>query len=272
MPNKTNNSSSIANIWNGGPTLGTVFATNLAQEFYETDVTPRAKRERGLLNRRAYPIPKWNHKVSVYQGSEDGMHSQTWDYPGIKGYYNGEIHINPDGSDISNTIVHEQAHADQYKYRDTDSKLRNFFDNGYLGMLKNLVRGEAGKRNITASEESLLNQAYQVSDPSSSSNDLMEKHASNRDMRFTIWKELRNILGRTPTLEETDAYIKSMSKEDLQRMIRSGYEQEYIQHENFNTYDTQNALMHVAHNSQQSPSQTTYAKQGGILNYSTYFK
>ena len=91
-------------------------------------------------------------------------------------------------------------------------------------MLKNLVRGEAGKRNITASEESLLNQAYQVSDPSSSSNDLMEKHASNRDMRFTIWKELRNILGRTPTLEETDAYIKSMSKEDLQRMIRSGYE------------------------------------------------
>jgi hypothetical protein len=116
---------------------------------------------------------------------------------------------------------------------------------------KPLNKLRTGTWTITPKDRTYLTDAYNAPE-SSVSNKLTEKHASNREMRFLIWKQLREELGRNPTLEETDAYIKQLTPEELESFKTNGYQDDYWNDPDFNTFDVKNALIHVAQNNQPS--------------------
>ncbi len=79
-----------------------------------------------------------------------------------------------------------------------------------------------------------------------------EKGATNTHVRYRIWKELYDKLGRVPSIQEVDNYINKISDYNLLQILRkaNGYGEEY--EKNINTREDINevreALKHVAQN------------------------
>ena len=250
----------------------------MAKEFYDYDVTPRAKRERNLLQLRAYGVPQWHSNVPIYLGSTNGKHSFEWEYPGIGAYHsriNNSIHLDPlSFTSKPSSIVHEMGHADQFRLHESIPK--KMFKYGFFTPLIHNVfsnKDAAVITNIPITEQKILDSAYQPGDNSNEGSKMtVEKHSSNREWRFNVWNELRQKLGRIPTLEETDAYIQSLTKEDLIRLSTNGYQEDYMNNNKFDLDKAKDAMIHVAHNSPSQNIHTYYAKHGGSLNYFDYLK
>lgn len=245
----------------------------IAQEFYDTDVTPRAKRERHLFSRMTSNLPRWNKYAKMYLGEENNNNTEPWKkYGSHRGFYapwDHTIHLNIGTNDLDATLVHEQAHADQS--RKGNPLLSRLFMAGYT--FKPLNKLLTGTWTITPKDKTYLTNAYNAPE-SSVGSQLIEKHASNREMRFMIWKQLREELGRTPTLEETDTYIKQLTPEELKSFKTNSYQYDYWNDPDFNTFDVKNALIHVAQNSSSFQRQdgTYLAASGGTINYLNLFK
>lgn len=264
---------------NQNAALGQLFlkkSIEAAKEFYDNDVTPRAKRERNLLQFRAYGVPQWHSNVPIYFGSVNGKHSFNWEDPGINAYYlpiNNSIHVNPSRSaNKPSDLVHEMGHADQFRLH--ESALKSTFKYGFLAPFVQLAfsNKDAIGANIPIAEQKILDSAYQPGDDANEDSKLtIEKHSSNREWRFNVWNELRQKLGRIPTLEETDAYIQSLTKEDLIRLSTNGYQEDYINNNEFDPNKVKNAMIHVAYNAPSQNTHTYYAKHGGTLNRINYF-
>lgn len=247
-----------------------------AKEFYDNDVTPRAKRERNLLQLRAYGVPQWHSNVPIYLGSVNGKHSFEWEYPGVNAYHSRQtnsIHLDPlSFTSKPSNLVHEMGHADQFRLH--ESALKSTFKYGFLAPFVQLAfsNKDAIGAHIPIAEQKILDSAYQPGDDANEDSKLtIEKHSSNREWRFNVWNELRQKLGRIPTLEETDAYIQSLTKEDLIRLSTNGYQEDYINNNEFDPDKVKNAMIHVAYNAPSQNTHTYYAKHGGTLNRINYF-
>lgn len=245
-----------------------------AKQFYEEDVIPRAKRERSFWQRWSLETPKWLD-TPITMGSQD-RHSLDWNTnPGVSGFYSPrdrDIHLRPINTK-SSTLVHEMTHANQNL--DVVDTPQDFVKHGIVGVILRSFRPDYKQQHITKKEKGLLEQAYQTDNDSQTKDSslLIEKHASNRELRYVIWCRLREQLGRNPTLEETDAYIKQMTNEELESLqYTNDYIYDYMHHPNYNSYDVKTSLIHVAKgNTPSSQNQRMYARSGGRVNYLNMF-
>ena len=91
----------------------------------------------------------------------------------------------------------------------------------------------------------------------------IKKGGLNTAIRFKIWKDLKDKLGRIPTVEETDEYIRNFSPRVLKAYFDlSNDDNEYLKYEDIDA--VKNALIRVAQNNNQSKQndQLNYAKRG----------
>ena len=241
-----------------------------AKDFYQADVVPRAKRERSLWDKWSLETPQWLPNVNIIVGNNQ-KHSLNWNEDGVSGYYDlldRDIHLRP-VNNRSDVLVHEMGHANEYI--DIVDKPWWLAKYGILGNFIRSFRPDYKRRHISNSEYKLLNRAYQTDENSLTpdSNNISEKLQSNRQLRYKIWIKLKEQLGRNPTLEETDEYIKKLSDSELRELIfTNDYIYDYMNHPEYNSYDTKNALMHVAQNNTHNNKQL-YASRGGKFNKPT---
>lgn len=253
-----------------------------AQEFYESDVTPRAKRERSNI---LYGIPRWNRQTQFQFGN---MADRTYvhsPYANQHAYSQGptpvnweHIYLDPYASDnaLANAVVQTQSVQDANRWY-TDYVPTLFKRTPIPAIVGHLPAWDSDESlnrrlqlfyGITPDEANLL----KVYSPQQQTNVLYDlKHqAENRGLRFEIWKRLKQQLGRVPTIEETDAYIQSLSEDDLKSLQPTGIKKQNDYQIDQNSNQIKDALIHVAQNSTTTPTYL-YAKRGGTINYLNYF-
>lgn len=253
------------------------------QEFYEYDYAPRFKRENGKdatddYVREARQIYK-NTPITYYRGPED-IGGSTFHMPLI--YYTGKFsdlnsEVSPTNDEDRATIrfntyynvsrpavIHELAHA---------------FRQGYLGRMNNKKFSEKEDLNFEGSkfekwagtgyspkETEYLNQAYNLSGYNGVSYDpFIEKGTTNTEIRYRLWRELYDKLGRRPTMYEVDKYITNYDPRKLQEMFEDANDYGFQMYLNgLNTNKAKQALIHVAQNNNLSEESNTnyYAKKG----------
>lgn len=253
------------------------------QEFYQYDVAPRLHRETDSsdqvtnIAKNIYKTTPITIDASLkgtgtggYQTGYGELHNLlgfSWSTP--KKTFEGEeyihkarnpqmprIGLNPDYVPSRPTIVHELHHI-----------LRQ----GWLGGMENgpyhtysEIDGQGD--GFTPGEKNYLNNAYDLNGYKGDIWRIAEKGTTNTEVRFRLWKELYNSLGRKPTLEETDKYIKNYDPRKLRLIIRNANaygDQMYMN--GIDPKKAKDALIHVAQND--SKQKTQYAKQGGIIYY-----
>ncbi len=96
---------------------------------------------------------------------------------------------------------------------------------------------------------------------------LFEKGTTNTEVRFRLWRQLYDLLGRRPTLEETDNFIKNYNEGQLKNIIRkaNGYGKQMYEN-GININDAKDALINVAQNNTlENNDYVSYAKKGGRI-------
>lgn len=201
----------------------------------------------------------------------------------LNGYYTSAANrIHAPTSAPSSTYVHEMAHADQFK---------NWLLHPVTGLAKAAMFSGGEYTRIPISELSKVDAAYPYAPLDTdtpgvrdAAKKVTEKHASNRELRYNIWSDLRDELGRPPTMEELNAKINSMSLGDFVKYVSNGYLHNYFINLLNADMDAEGlddsilsalkkALIEVASNNQpQSDQNTAWAKQGMKFNYTKYFK
>lgn len=253
-----------------------------AKEFYESDVTPRAKRERSNI---LYGTPQWPSGTQFKFGNMTDRTYVHSPYADQYAYSQGPapvnwkyIYLDPYASDnaLANAVVQAQAVQDVNRwYTDyVPTLFKRTPIPAIVGHLPAWGSDEASNKRlqlfygITPDESNLL----KVYGPQQKTNVLYDvKHqAENRGLRFEIWKRLKQELGRVPTIEETDAYIQSLSEDDLKSLQPTGIKKQNDYQIDQNSKQIKDALIHVAQNSTTSPTYL-YAKRGDIINYLSYF-
>lgn len=245
-----------------------------ASDFYALDVQPRAEKYRNAVDKFLYHAPQFDPNLII----EDNFMPNS-----LAAYYKrSNNRIYAPTSSPSSTYVHEMAHADQFK---------NALLHPVTGLAKAALFSGGTYTRIPISELSKVDTAYPSAPRFSDSpwvrnaaKEVTEKHASNRELRYNIWSDLRDELGRQPTMEELDAKINSMSLGDFVKYVSNGYLENYFGNmldADMDTDDSDNsilaalkkALIEVASNNQpQSDQNTAWAKQGMKFNYTKYFK
>lgn len=169
------------------------------------------------------------------------------------------IHLNPDYVPSRPTIVHELHHA-----------LRQ----GWLGGMENgpyhtYSEFDGQGDGFTPREKNYLNNAYDLKGYKGDIWRIAEKGTTNTEVRFRLWKELYHSLGRRPTLEETDKYIRNYDPVELKLIIGGANAYGYQMYQNgIDSKKAKDAMIHVAQNdSKDSEQKTQYAKQGGAIYY-----
>lgn len=96
----------------------------------------------------------------------------------------------------------------------------------------------------------------------------IERGGLNTIIRFKLWKDLKDELGRIPTLEETDEYIRNYNPYWLKVIFNNSnlplYKNDRIYLKDEDVDAVKKALIHVAQNNNQSKQndQLNYAKRG----------
>ena len=269
------------------------------KEFFEQDVLPRYKREHPNASQKeikavgkAYSDPQhvYNSQVDQDRGHLGGYAEpkyRLWDL-GIPLTAGSQSAYYSDKYKLSRpTVVHENTHL----YR--QGRLGNIhktvpYTSGIIP-----VAGYFRGSGYSADEVDRLKKAYDMSgynfsDDDSESNQeharVIESGTTNAEVRYRIWKELYDKLGRVPTLDETDEYLRNYDKDHILKLWdvvtdTNGYgheanknryndihENETMDEEKKSYWDNAllDALIHVANNNQK-PDMTNVAKQGGVI-------
>lgn len=200
-----------------------------AIEFYNKDVATREYKYVGNDYNKFIPLQRYKqtfnetNPISVIEPIGDTK---------LGGYFNSDgtvvIRKPKKGSknfDPDVVVVHEGAHKDQSEY------FNNLADN--MSEEESLVAELRGKlekqylsdRTYPRDQKELLNDAYHFHDkPKNPLHYLMEKGASNREMRYVLWKE-----NGKPNIEELNKIIDSMPDDDLAYMLarENGYTESF---------------------------------------------
>ena len=124
-------------------------------------------------------------------------------------------------------------------------------------------------------ESNYLNNAYDSNGLLDQQRKWVEKGATNSELRYILWKKLYDELGRRPSLQETDDYIRNYNDENLLNELYdlgSSYSNRYYMNhlynypdytpkEDTNTSNIKDALIHVASNDKKL-DMTNLAKNG----------
>lgn len=226
--------------------------------FYTLDVVPRLVREHKGLS----TIPNINFpKVKRENIVEDVTPNREYD--GYVNWLGSNIHINPiqyykNEQRFGELLTHENAHVWQNKFPHLDSEYKNS-KKEFLGQAYGNWNNKLRKM---FSPLTPVGQNYRFN---------VELEADNRAVRYRIWDDLKNTIGRVPTLEELDNYINTIDDAVLyKKYIKpSGYldiysiseEGDYFKK---NMQRVRQALIHVAQNDS-SQDTAHYAALGGHL-------
>lgn len=167
-------------------------------EFYMTDVKPRL--EKIGINVDMNPdMFRYRYKLSEMDDAK-GVYSYNIE----KG--KGKIYSRLPSN--TGTIVHELTHRMQ-------------FNNA----------GKKGLKTTSETTDKILNDTYKVlPDVSNDAGDILEKEASNRQLRFMLWNNFVNVNGRPPSVDELNKVIDNIDGEkisDLADATNNGYFYEY---------------------------------------------
>jgi len=82
-------------------------------------------------------------------------------------------------------------------------------------MINKEIGNEYSGSGYSDSEKNILDNTYNMKGYKINYDPLWEKGTTNTETRFRLWKELYDQLGRRPSLEETDEYIRTYDGEKL---------------------------------------------------------
>lgn len=238
---------------------------NDVNSFYYNDVVPRLIREhKGLKTIPDTMFPYINKEDIVEEQSfrnaagfaTPDLKIHTIIRPSLTVNANNEATLNENNYLYRELLAHENTHRWQYDLPKRD-------------------------RSYTKKSKKLLNAAYI---PGEGLNHMYgplwplfkhsEQEAENRKARYVIWQKLKNELGRTPTIEETDNYIKNILLDsDIETTSNSSYFKNPKVGKSKDEYQKQidairEALIHVASNKSTNDSiknRINYAAKGGKL-------
>lgn len=248
------------------------------KEFFEYDVIPRYIRENPNASKQELDALKHSYMNKQVIGELPGKAGVAHNTHKNKLFGVGfrlsapyaQIDSNLSYLDDYPTFVHENSHV----YRQ-----------GYLGHIgvgkntdpwnyKNTYRGSG----YTPKEIDYLDSAYDLTDypfwktdPSNAEFPLQSHHrhmqtvesgASNSELRFRLWKSFREKLNKIPSIEEFDEYLKNVSPEELENVIKSS--NQYLLNSWYEQSDVdkiKDAMIHVASNDTQNvPKQDEVVK------------
>ena len=187
------------------------------------------------------------------------------EYDGYVNWLGSNIHINPiqyykNEQRFGELLTHENAHVWQNKFPHLDSEYKN----SKKEFLRQAYGNWNDKLRKSFSPLTPVGRNYRFN---------AELEADNRAVRYRIWDDLKNTIGRVPTLEELDNYINTIDDAVLyKKYIKpSGYldiysiseEGDYFKE---NMQRVRQALIHVAQNNS-SQDISHYAALGGHLFY-----
>lgn len=234
------------------------------QEFYEYDYAPRFQRQNKFAPQKYVNDAKNIYKntpINIYYGdSEAGGYKSGGERVNYSNFIykllgrknsSPEVYLNSYYKIGRPVLVHELAHA--YRQGNLGISGDNRFSSVKTPINDRLTNLQVGHEyegsGYTNKEENMLHDAYDMSHYLLDYDQLYEKGTTNTEVRFRLWKELYDKLGRRPTLQETDNYIKGYNGLDLQNMIKfSNAYGEQMYENGLNVNDVKKALINVAQN------------------------
>lgn len=243
---------SIPGLTDGVSVMTDAFSKDpLLKEFYEYDYIPRLNREIPSSPSR-YTLLRWERNIPTSYTFAQKQSSIGLTSP------NGIKYASTDGTIPRWMAAHEMAHY--LRNKKMGGKWQGFDSNGY---------SDREFQNLNNAYGGLLAQRLGYN----SERKEKEMGAINTQTRYQIWRQLRENLGRRPSMEETDAYINSLSSDQLKEIFQStrdGYTTK-ADMQQFYAPAVQDALIHVAANASKNPRGTnlevyspevSYAKHG----------
>ena len=260
-----------------------------AQQFYTSDVQPRAEKYRNIIQQTLHSTPTFDPSVIHWQAT---MPKDVLGYQTSTGIYvpkNVEAH----------TLVHEMTHEDQTREmiggRDShdwlfpilkrvnstfrvalwgggdDYTWRNDIDVPIKELRKINAAYQPPSRVIVRDRETNELAEVATSQLIPEADQVTEKHASNRTLRYNLWSALKEQLGRVPTMEELDNYIRSLTLDDFKRFASDSYQDLYFMNDYIDLDAVKKSLIEVAQNNAPQNTMTAYARHGSKLNYLQFF-
>lgn len=213
------------------------------EQFLQSDFIPRYLSDQSaserLTNKRQNRVAT-PYTVNLFAGFTDVLNNKE-----IVGYYDrkNNIYISPaviqeSGEDPTEVLVEEGNHF-------------------YYSPKKQLL--------YTKDNADKINKVYkQKSNNYGNSNTIEEKGATNTKIRYKLWRQLKEQLGRTPTVKELDDYIDNYDKLPLLFEQQDSYSDDYVIPLDKDQIDAlKDALKSVADNaSNHSARDTYYAEKG----------
>ena len=254
-----------------------------SQMYYENDVTPRARRERSLKSKLLYNTPTFDLSIPIkivdiiYNNDGTPITGASGAYDPKNNIFEFLRYTNTSPE----TYSHEMAHANFWKdFHNSKTPLKH-----PISWLRTQLIDKSGTplQGIPVEEAYLLFDAYKTKSPATQdSEDLTEKHATNRELRQHI---LKLEFGDYPTdLKTSDDIINNLSDDKLLQYLQNqnDYGKDYYNYikdlpEDQKVKAVKNikrALIHVAQNNSgfQKSDNTYFARSGGKLNYLKFFK
>lgn len=258
------------------------------QEFYQYDYAPRFQRQNKFA-----PQQYVNAAKNIYKTTPINIYYED---SGVGGYKTGgerrkfnnafldfgnrvllgvtdkpaSIYLNKNYKLNRPTIIHELAHAfRQGTLGLTGDRRFSSESNPIYSQTHNIIGTRYEGSGYTSKEEDMLHNTYNMSHYLLDYDELYEKGTTNTEVRFRLWKQLYDKLGRRPTLQETDNYIKNYNGENLKTIIRdaNGYGRQMYEN-GLNVNDVKNTLINVAQNNplkEEEDAYVSYARKGGRL-------
>lgn len=207
-------------ITNGSPVVN---------EFFQYDVAPRLRKE-AHTSYGVEDLPKSTY-INYFQEETPTTGYYTDEHP-------DRVNLNLLYRPSNRTLVHELTH----NYRQGKlNKLSSHPNSGYSN--------EEAKMLNDAYDETGLKLDYPI---------LNEKGTTNTSLRYTLWRELYDKLGRVPSVKEVNQYINNYDETKLVEKLLNinGYSSDYFgpnafYRDNFQDFMNQKvkkALIHVAQN------------------------
>lgn len=242
------------------------------QEFFEYDYAPRFQRQNKFAPQYYVNLAKniySNTPIKVYNNDDSTGGYEHHDNPGIfLGFdflANPQVYLNSNYKLNRPTLVHELTHVFRQGTLGITGDNRFSSYKIPINITPNVRVGKYYKGSgYTSTEKDKLNKAYNMDGYEINYDPLWEKGTTNTEVRFRLWKELYDKLGRRPTLEETDKFIRGYDNNRLGKTIRNANGYGWQMYENgINLNDAKDALINVAMNdAPESNDYVDYAKRG----------
>lgn len=224
------------------------------KEFYTNDYFPRMQRENPNLTKEDLDKLKTNYNNTVFYIDPTKNKASGLNTP--KGIVIGRQYKR-------DVVAHELAHRMRQTTLGSTKFGNDAYHSGYsLKEKQNL--GPMFTNNPSWTKRAFGNTPYQ-----DKRRELVEAGAVNTQTRYKVWRDLYQKLGRVPTLNETDAYIRQLSPEQLNTIFTGGYGltmyiNDLMKNGGYNSEDLKNSMIHVAQTDNKDKD-TDMAKHGTKL-------